>query len=83
MSSGKLSEHHTSVERFLDNYLFILRKNSVPKGSIAWYRKHVEAYIKTNKSRPLCDRTGLDIDCYPNAKDRLPEPNTSLRTSLL
>jgi len=64
--------HQASIERFWANYLFILQNNSVPKKSIPWYRKHVEAYIKTNKNTPLSHHTGQDIDRYLNAKGRLP-----------
>jgi len=71
MSSGKSPTLHTSIERFWDNYLFILKKNAIPKKSIPWYRKHAEAYIKANKNTPLNSQTAQDIDCYLNAKGRL------------
>jgi integron integrase len=73
MSLGKSPAHQISVDRFWDNYLIILKKNAIPKNSIPWYRKHAEAYIKVNKSTPLSNQTGQDIDCYLNAKGRLPE----------
>ncbi len=72
MSSGKEPVPLASVERFWDNYLFILKKNAVSKNSIPWYRKHAEAYIKANKNTPLSSQTGQDIDRYLNAKGRLP-----------
>ncbi len=53
MSPNKSPAHQTSVDRFWDNYLFILKKNAIPKNSIPWYRKHAEAYIKANKNTPL------------------------------
>jgi hypothetical protein len=53
MSQGKSAAHQISVDRFWDNYLFILKKNAIPKSSIPWYRKHAEAYIKANKNTPL------------------------------
>ena len=71
MSSGKVPTQNLSVERFWDNYLFILKKNGVHKNSIPWYRKHAEAYIKANKNTPLSSQTGQDIDRYLNAKGRL------------
>ncbi len=50
MSSTKAPTHHASVERFCSNYLFILEKNSIPKDSLPWYRKPVEACIKTERN---------------------------------
>jgi len=71
MSQGEASSRQASVDRFWSNYLFILKKNAVPKSSIPWYRKHAEAYIKANKSTPLSNQTARDIECYLNAKGRL------------
>lgn len=73
MSVSESPTHQASVDRFWDNYLFILEKNAIPKNSIPWYRKHAEAYIRANKNTPLSSQTGQDIDCYLNAKGRLPE----------
>ena len=64
--------HQASVDRFWSNYRSILKENTIPAKSIPWYRKHVEAYIKANKNTPLSLHTGQDIDCYLNAKGRLP-----------
>lgn len=72
MPQGKSAAHQISVDRFWDNYLFILKKNAIPKSSIPWYRKHAEAYIKANKNTPLSSQTGQDIDDYLNTKGRLP-----------
>ena len=72
MSSTQTPGHHASVERFWDNYLFILEKNNIPKNSLPWYRKHIEAYIKANKGTLLSGQTGEDVDHYLNAKGRLP-----------
>ena len=73
MSLNKSNQHQVSVDRFWDNYLFILKKNAIPKNSIPYYRKHAEAYIKANKKTPLSRQTGQNIDNYLNAKGRLPE----------
>ena len=73
MSSTKTPTHYASVERFWGNYLFILEKNNIPKNSLPWYRKHIEAYIKANKGTLLSGQTGDDVDHYLNAKGRLPE----------
>lgn len=62
----------TSIDRFWANYLIVLQKNSIPKNSLLWYRKHIEAYITANKDTPLNSHTGQDIDRYLNAKGRLP-----------
>ncbi len=75
MSPNESLTHQASVDRFWDNYLFILEKNAIPKNSIPWYRKHAEAYIKANKNTPLSSQTGQEIDCYLNAKGRLPKLN--------
>ena len=72
MSQAKSPAHQISVDRFWDNYLFILKKNAIPKNSIPWYHKHAEAYIKANKNSPLNVQTGRDIDDYLNTKGRLP-----------
>lgn len=71
MSLDKSSVQQTAVDRFWDNYLLILKKNAILNGSIPWYRKHAEAYIKANKGTPLSEQTGHDIDDYLNAKGRL------------
>lgn len=73
MSTSRPHTHQTSVDRFLDNHLFILQKNAIPKNSIPWYRKHAEAYINANKNTTLSSQTGQDIDSYLNAKGRLPK----------
>ena len=73
MSQNKSPVHQISVDQFLDNYLFILKKNAISKNSIPWYRKHAEAYIKANKNTLLSSQTGQDIDRYLNAKGRLTE----------
>ena len=73
MPLSKSLTHQNSVDRFWDNNLFVLKKNATPKNSIAWYRKHAEAYIKVYKNTPINSQTGEDIDCYLNAKGRLPE----------
>jgi len=73
MSLSKPSSRRISVERFWDNYLFILKKNAISKSSIPWYRKHAEAYIKANKETPLSRQTAQDVDDYLNAKGRLTE----------
>ena len=72
MSQDNSPAHQISVDRFWDNYLFILKKNAIPKNSIPWYRKHAESYINANKNTPLSSQTGQDIDRYLNAKGRLP-----------
>ena len=71
MSRSKPSSHYSSVERFWDNYLIILKKNGVHKRSIPWYRKHAEAYIRAHKETRLSKQTAHDVDCYLNAKGRL------------
>jgi len=73
MPQNKLSAHQISVDRFWDNYLFILKKNAIPANSIPYYRKHAEAYINANKNTPLSTQTSQNIDRYLNAKGRLPE----------
>jgi hypothetical protein len=71
MSLDTTKAYQISVDRFWDNYLFILDKNAIPGSVIPWYRKHTAAYIKANKNTPLSSQTEQDIDCYLNEKGRL------------
>jgi integron integrase len=73
MSPGKSTSQQKSIDRFWDNYLFILKNNAIPKNSIPYYRKHTEAYIKANLNTPLSSQTSQDVDRYLNAKGRLAE----------
>lgn len=73
MSPGKSTSHQKSIDRFWDNYLFILKNNAIPKNSIPYYRKHTEAYIKANLNTPLSSQTSQDVDRYLNAKGRVAE----------
>ena len=73
MSRNELPENQVAIDRFWDNYLFVLEKHSIPKKARPWYRKHVEAYIKSCSGTPLSLQTSQSIDRYLNAKGRLPE----------
>jgi len=57
-----------AIDRFWHNYLFILEKNSVPKKSRQWYRRHLEEYIAAHPGVKLQRHTPRFIDDYQNAK---------------
>ena len=61
MSLSKPSARDSSVERFWNNYLIVLKNNAVPKTSLTWCCKHAEAYIKANKTTPLSKQTDQDV----------------------
>ena len=71
MSPGKSTTQQKSIDRFWDNYLFILKNNAIPKNSIPYYRKHTEAYVKASLNTPLSSQTSQYVDRYLNAKGRL------------
>lgn len=65
-----------AVARFWHNYLSVLEKHRIPRASRAWYRRHVEAFIESTRSRRLSQNLPEHIDSYLNAKGRktnLPE----------
>ncbi len=65
--------HQHAVERFWHNYLSILEKSAIPKGSRRWYRKHAEMYISTHSDTRLSQHSPAHVDKYLNTKDRLTE----------
>jgi hypothetical protein len=78
MSDKRPVDDAVLVDRFWHNYFPILEKSRIHKTAMPWYRKHVEAYIKTHTGRRLSSHLPAQIDDYLNAKGRhLPYPNGS------
>jgi len=71
MTGNVSGKHQHAIDRFWHNYLSILEKNSVPKKSRQWYRKHLEEYIAAHPGVKLQRHTARFIDDYLNAKGRL------------
>ncbi|PCJ46359.1 MAG: integrase [Gammaproteobacteria bacterium] len=71
MSKSKSRIYQKSVQRFWDNYLFILKKNRISDQSRKWYIKHIEGYTSAHQRHPLNTHIGKDVDKYLNTKGRL------------
>ena len=53
-----------AISRFYTNYINCLVKSGVPKKSLRWYVRHVEAFIKAQKGRKIKTLSVDDLTHY-------------------
>jgi len=73
MSGKSTDPYQIAVNRFWCHYLSLLEKNSVPKHSQSWYRKHVQihlAFARKIRIRQTGDRIEYFVFNFEKLSDR-------------